>query len=397
MVSKQVYRYHCSWLLSILICVGRRAKLKRLTTDDQERMRRSRALPENFDFSQTLQPRYGSALTEPSIFGGNMSQRPSLRLGTGHLSMALNSMDSIFTNNAPSPVSTMGSANPSPVSSTKEGSERSGPYFSATQSSHVTNSRFTNPFCRSHTLSADSPAFQRQDGPSSQNSTMGLGGQSNANTSSSNPSLANNSYGHGNLPPLQFTRTPFQTRDGQSFGRIPTTEGLSHGSGIAMNQPFISPLSSPHTLSYDPSQTLYPSGSGYRASSYDPSPDSSLWQSSPMSAQKYQYGQHLQPHQTTEQRPGSQSWQSSLSPDPWVNRYDQRSYSHSGQYYSPMSSSTPEMSSESDVHGQGRILRAGGATGPDTQARPDAARPRARSDTFPAYYNAQKWATSPVG
>lgn len=381
----------------MLICVRRRAKLKRLTTDDQERMRRSRALPEDFDFSQTLQPRYGSALTEPSLLGGGISQRPSLRLGTGHLSMTSNSMDSIFTNNAPSPVSAMGSANLSPVSSINEGSERSGPYFSATQSSHVTNPQFTNPFCRSHSLSASSPAFQRQDRSFSQSSMMGLGGRSNANTSSSNPSLANNTYGYGNLPPLQFTRTPFQTRDGQRFGSVQTTEGPSHGSGMAMNQHYISPLSSPSTLSYDQSQTLYPSGSRYRASSYYQSPDSNFWQSSQMSPQRYQYGQQLQPHQTTEQRAGSQSSQSSLSQDPSVDRYDQRSYNHSGQYYSEVTSSAQEMSSESDVQAQPTILREEGATSPDTQPLPDAARPRARSDTFPAYYNAQQWFTSHVG
>ncbi len=351
-------------------------------------MRRSRALPEDFDFSQTLQPRYGSALTEPLTLGSGMSQRPSLRLGTGPLNMASSSMGSVFTKNASSPVSATGSANPSPVSSIYEESERSGPYISATQSSFATNPQFMNPFCRSHSLSAGSPAFQRQGRPSSQNSVMGFSGQSNANTSSSNLSLANNAYTHGNLPPLQFTRTPFQTRDGERFDRAQTTEGLSHGGSIPMNQQYISPLSSPNTTSYDQSQMLYPD-SGYRAPSYYQSPDSNFWQSSQMSPQRYQYGQQLQPHQTNEQRSGSQSSQSSLSQDPSVDRYDQRLYSHSGQYYTKMSPSAQEIRSESDAQPQATTLGEEGATSPNTQPRPDATRPRARSDTFPVYYNAQ--------
>lgn len=380
---------------------NRRAKLKRLTTDDQERMRRSRALPENFDFSQTLQPTfrearpsYGPALTNPLMLGGGMSQRPSLRLGTGHMSTALNGMNSAFTNHAPSPVSATGSANPSPVSSINEGSERSGPSFSATQSPLETSPQFTNPFGRSYSMSACSSTFQRQGRPSSQSSVVGLGDQSHGSTSPSTSSLANNTYGHENLPPLQFTRNPFQTRDGQRFGRVQTNEGLPPENGLGINQAYLSPLSSPNTLSYGQSQGQsqmpYPSGPGYRASSYYQSPNSNVWQGSQMNPQGYQYGQQYQPHQTTEQRPGSQPSQNPFPLDPSITRYDQRSYSHSGQHYNKMSSSAQEVSMESDARPQPTKLGEGTATGPDTETPPDAARPRARSDTFPAYYNAQR-------
>lgn len=376
---------------------NRRAKLKRLTTDDQERMRRSRALPEDFDFSQTLQPSfregrpsYGSALTEPLMFGAvGMGQRPSLRLGTGHLNMASSSMDSI-ANNALTPVSATGSANPSPASSIDEGSERSGTYFSATQSPLITSPQYTNPFGHSHSLSVGAPAFQRQGRPSNENSMMGIGGQSIANGSPSNPSVANNTFGYGNLPPLHFTKTPFQTRDGQRFGRFQGTEGLSHENSVAMNQHYISPSSSPNALSCDQSQMLYPSGSGYRASSYYQSPDPNIWQGSPTSPQAYQYGQNLHPHQTTEQRRGGQSSPNSHSQHPSVSRYDQRSYSHSGEHYRKMSLSNQEMSTESDAQAQPRFLGEEAAPGLDGQPAPDASRPRARSDTFPAYYNAQQ-------
>lgn len=376
-------------LVALLITFHRRAKLKRLTTDDQERMRRSRALPEGFDFSQTLEltfreerPQYGSPLTEPMKVGGGMTQRPSLRLGTVPMKMASNSMGSIFTNNALRTVSATGSANPSPISPVNEGSERSGTFPSATQSPLVTSPQFTNPFGRSYSLSAGSSAYQRQARPSSQNSIMGLGGQHVATTSPSYLSNVNNTYGYGNLPPLQFTKIPFQTRDGQHFGRFETTGGLSHGSGIAMNQHYHSPLSSPNTLSYDHSQTLYPSGSGYRAPSYYQSPDTNTWQGSQMSPQGYQYAQNLQPHQTAQQQVGSQSSQVPLSQDPSVNRHDQRSYSHSGEQYS-------RMSAQSDSQHLPTFLGEEAATSPIRQPLPDAARPRARSDTCPAYYSAQ--------
>ena len=250
------------------------------------------------------------------MLGSGTCQRPSLRLGTGHLSMASNSMNSMFTGNALSPVSAAGSANPSPVSSGNEGSERSGAYFSTTQSPLVGSPRFSNPFGRSHSLSAGSTPFQGQGRPSSQNSTMGIVNQPNTTISPSKPTLACNSYGYGSLPPLQFTRTPFQTRDGQAFDRFQTTERLSHENGMAMNQHYISPLSSPSSVCYDQSQMLYPSGSGYRASTYYQSPDSNLWQGSQRSPHGHQYEQQIRPHQTTEQRPGNQPSQSPHSPHP---------------------------------------------------------------------------------
>ena len=378
--------------MKILMYDRRRAKLKRLTTDDQERMRRSRALPEDFVFSQTLQPNlrearpsYGSVLTEPLMLGVNMSQRPSLRLGTGYLSMGASSMSPFFTNNAPSPVSATGSTNPSPVSSINEGSDRPGPCFTATHSPVGSSPPFTNSFGRSHSLSVGSAAFQRQGRPSGQNSMMGLGGQPFSTTSPSNPSLANKNCGYGNLTPLNFTRSPTQMRDGQRSSRAQATEGFSRESDLVMNQHYISPLSSPSNLSplsYDQSQMRYPSGYGYRPASYYQSPDSSFWQGSQMSTQRYQYGSQLQHDETSEQRPGSRQSQNSLSHGASVCRYDQRFHSHSGQYPSKINPPAEEMVSESNTETQPRmIVREGSESG----LNPQPGRPRARSDTFPYY------------
>ena len=368
----------------MLTHICRRAKLKRLTTDDQEHMRRSRALPEDFDFSQTLQPNfrearslYGSALHDPLMLGGGISQRPSLRLGMGHLSTNLS-----FANNIPSPISATGSANPSPVSSVNEGSERSGPYSSATQSPLVTSPQFTNPFGRTHSLSVGSSTFQRQGRPSSQNNMMGPGGQAFAAPPPSTPSLTNNSYSHGSLPPLQFNRTTFQTRDEQPYGRVQTTEGPIVGSGVRMSQIYISPLSSPSSSSHNQSNIFDPLGSGFRASSYYQSSDTTSWQGSQMNPQEYQFGQALQPHHPSEQRRQSEWSQSTLSQDNSINRHDQRSSSLSGEQYRRVSPSTESQSPPT-------FLGAGAATCHNTQPASEAARPRARSATFPAQYGTQ--------
>ena len=50
-------------LLATSLNFHRRAKLKRLTTEDQERMMTSRALPEDFDFSQTLRHSHGEEIS----------------------------------------------------------------------------------------------------------------------------------------------------------------------------------------------------------------------------------------------------------------------------------------------------------------------------------------------
>lgn len=368
----------------MLTYVRRRAKLKRLTTDDQERMRTSRALPEDFDFSQALQPTlrefrplYGSALTDPLSYVGAMSQRPNLRLGMSHLNTPSNSMSSNFAKHAPSPVSVKGSANPSPVSSVNEGSEPPGQYFSATQSPLVTSPQSTNSFGRSHSMSVDSFPFQRQDRPSSQNNKMGLGGQPVTTTSPLHPSLSNDTNTLGNLPPLQFTRTAFQTRDSQISGKDQTFEGISHERGMGMNQHYTAPISSTNTSCYHQPESVYPSSSGFRAPSYYQSQDT-LWPGSQMSPQGLQYGQQLQPHPTADHRRRSESSQSTLSRDLLVNKYDQRSYG-------PSSEQCDRISSLADPKSQPTFLWEGAAAGRNTHA----ARPRAMSDTFAGYHNSQ--------
>ena len=149
----------------------RRAKLKRLTTDDQERMMRSRALPEDFDFAQTLQPNLRDSRspyeTMPSIHnlsltGGGMQQRPALELGSQRRNVAPTAMSSVYTNFPPTAGSAAGSANLSPVSSINEGSQYSGSQYSENLSPLSTSTHLASPFSRSNSLSAPSQGHQRQ-------------------------------------------------------------------------------------------------------------------------------------------------------------------------------------------------------------------------------------------
>ncbi|KAI9846788.1 MAG: hypothetical protein M1837_003637 [Sclerophora amabilis] len=112
---------------------NRRAKLKRLTTDDRERMMRSRALPEDFDMTQALHSPYGGSvnpgtpMTSPggysSGFSDDRTSRPVMlnpvrRTGEGESSPP-SAVGPNFVNMAfPSPGSTANGL--SPVSTTSD-------------------------------------------------------------------------------------------------------------------------------------------------------------------------------------------------------------------------------------------------------------------------------------
>lgn len=294
-----------------------------MTTEDQERMRTSRTLPVDFDYSATLQPThravqplYGSAWTDPLILGGGVIQRPSLRLGAGYMSTAVNSMNSSVTDQIPSSVSAIGSANESPVNN---GFEHFGPTFSATQTLSATNPQFTNPFGRSQSLYSGLLALQCQGRTFSQNSMIGLRDQPVATTASPDSLLTDNDYDYSNLPPLQYSRTSFRALDYEHLGSAPATMEHSCASSRGLTKHYISPPSSLGSLSYNQSDIVSPHGSAFRAPSHYQGQEKAFWQGSQVSLQGYQYGQQSQPHPTTEQGPGSESSRSSLARDLSVN------------------------------------------------------------------------------
>ena len=287
----------------MLIYICRRAKLKRLTADDQERMRISRALPVGFDFSQTLcptskefRPVDGPALIDPLLLGAGASQRSSPRLGMGHLDLAFNSISSTFTHRSPSPVSASSFTDPSPVSSISRPSQRPSLYSSTTQCPLATSSHSPNPFGRSHSLSSDFIATHSQSQTFNQTSMIGIVCQRAPTIALPVSSLAHDTFGYGDSPPLQFSTTPLKTGEHQSLDKSQIAEGSAQTSGLELSQYLGSSVILPKAFSYDQSRMLSPSGSAFQASSYRQDQASSFRQGSQMSTQDYQYRQQSQPH-----------------------------------------------------------------------------------------------------
>ena len=145
----------------VLILIGRRAKMKRLTGDDQERMIRSRALPTGFELSRALQPggsqqsQSPSALVhfaEPSTepYGGSQAGRSISR--TDRRGVPPINMAAVYQNSPFSWSSVGGSSNASPSTSISGDITHS-----ANQSPMFQGSQTSSPF-----LTAGSDNFQRQ-------------------------------------------------------------------------------------------------------------------------------------------------------------------------------------------------------------------------------------------
>lgn len=147
----------------ILIHDLRRAKLKRLTTDDRERMLKSRALPEDFDMTQALHSPYGgqpglgtpvaSPITYFPPYHENSMIRPLVAEGPRrhnedeHVTSPL-SIPSTYTNFFTPPASSTTSEALSPISTT---SDRT--HFATMHNSLNTSPRTNNPFGRSTSFS----------------------------------------------------------------------------------------------------------------------------------------------------------------------------------------------------------------------------------------------------
>ena len=266
-------------------------------------MRVSRALPTNFDFSQTLHPTsrelrplHGSTSNDPLMLDGGASQGPSLRPGMGHVDTALNSISSSFTHHFPSPISAISSTDPSPVSSVNRPSQSLGPYFSSTQSHLATSSHLTNPLGRSHSLSSNFIVSHRQNQTFHPNGTLEQDCQRALMTSLSISPPANDTYGCGDLPPLQLGTAPLKTKDTPTLDKSQTTKEPTQVNGLGLSQYLESPVNSPNAFSCDHTRMLSRSDSALQASSYCQSQASSFWQGSQMNTQEYQYRQPSQPH-----------------------------------------------------------------------------------------------------
>ncbi len=224
---------------------------------------RSRALPEDFDSAQTLQPNLRDArspyeampsLHNLSLTGGGMQQRPAFDLGPQRRNVAPTAMSSVYTNFPPSAGSAAGSANLSPVSSINEGSQYSGSQYSENLSPLSANTRLASPSGRSNSLSAPSQGHQRQVEQSRQRSATYV---------QPSPLFGGNAGAYRDYEPQSAPHTPY-------IPQISPQRATTFPQGLEPPQ-MASPLEPPSTAPYHQRQAAYPQSAvapGYYGPSY---------------------------------------------------------------------------------------------------------------------------------
>ncbi|KAL2048678.1 hypothetical protein N7G274_000590 [Stereocaulon virgatum] len=338
---------------------NRRAKLKRLTTDDQERMMRSRALPESFDFAHTLQSgvRDNRSQVDPVTSLANLNLRESkmrqdstLGLGLDHPNLQANSMVSTYSNFPSGVGSAFGSGNLSPASSINEESHYSGSPFSETQSPVAAN-YYPHPLGRSSSLSVD---------PQSQRHQAELSRQRSASLAQSTPGFARSTSAY----------REYGVSDAPRAGPHPhnATQHAATFPYVRTPPPTTSPLTTPNVLHYDQRHTIYPQGAaahGYYQASLSQSFGLSGSQSGQMVPENRRYNPSISRPSNLAQPPTSQP-----GSGPYV--YDQ-----SATYQSPVYEELDQQHISPPFGGPP-------APGPATSRDPNAF--RQRGSAFPNYY-----------
>lgn len=287
---------------------------------------RSRALPEDFDLAQTLQPNLRDArspyetmpsLHNLSLTSGGMQQIPALDLGSQRRNAAPTAMSSVYTNFSPSAGSAKGSANLSPVSSINEGSQYSGSQYSENLSPLSTSTHLASPFSRSNSLSAPSQGHQRQVEQSRQRSAAYI---------QPNPVLAENAAAYRGFEPQSGPHTSY-------FPQIPPQRATTFSQGAGPPQ-MVPPIESPNAAPYRQRQATYAQsavGPGYYGPSYTAqNVELGGWQSGQLAPEAPRYDLSNQPTGAFVPPPARQSHNSlNLGSDP--HSYDQlSSYQYAG-------------------------------------------------------------------
>jgi hypothetical protein len=152
----------------MLTDIYRRAKLKRLTSDDRERMLKSRALPEDFDMAQVLYSPYGSQPPPGAPLASPSSYFPSHEAGALRPLVIDNikrPSDDDYVTSPLSPGSAYGNcfgptgAGPTSndsISPVSTASDRAA-LFTSLSNSQASGQRTSNPFTRSSSFSASYP------------------------------------------------------------------------------------------------------------------------------------------------------------------------------------------------------------------------------------------------
>ena len=338
----------------------RRAKLKRLTTDDQERMMRSRALPEDFDFAQTLQPNLRDtrspyetmpSLHNLSLTGSGMQQRPVSNLGSQRRNGAPTAMSSVYTNFPPSAGSAGGSANLSPVSSINEGSQYSGSQYSENLSPLSTSTHLASPFSRSNSLSAPSQGHQRQVEQSRQRSATYV---------QPSPVFVGNAGAYRDYEPESAPHASY-------LPQISPQRSTTFPQGLEPPQ-MVSPLEPSDTVHYHQRQATYPQSAvapGYYGPAYAAqNVDLGRWQSGQLAPEALRYDPSNPPTDAFVSPPPRQP-HSSSNPASNPHTYDHlSSYQYAGDPRYFGEPGRQSFSPSSDTHAASGASRRRGGTSP---------------------------------
>ena len=299
---------------------------------------RSRALPEDFDFAQTLQPNLRDpqspyetmpSLHNLSLSGGGMQQRSALDLGSKRRNAAPTAMSSVYTSFSPSAGSATGSVNLSPVSSINEGSQYSESQYSENLSPLSTSTHLAGPYSRSNSLSAPSQGHQRQVEQSRQRS---------ANYIQPNPVPMENAAAYRGYEPESGPHSSY-------FPQTSLQRATTFPQGLEPPQ-IVSPLGSPNAAAYRQRQATYPqsgSGQGYYEPSYaTQNVELGGWQSGQLAHEARRYDLSDQPTGAFVPPPARQPHES-LNPGSDPHSYDQlNNYQYAGN---PRSSGDPNRQS----------------------------------------------------
>lgn len=232
----------------MLANIHRRAKLKRLTSDDRERMLKSRSLPEDFDMTQVLyspygsQPPPGAPLASPNNFFSNHPEAGALRPLV--IENMKRSVDDDYVSSPLSPSSTYGNCfapsgtgatsndNISPVSAA---SDRAA-FFASLSNSQTSSPRTSNPFTRSSSFSA---AYPRANHP--QIPRLQLHDRVSRSRAESLGSPLRTS--------ISYTGNPLDYGDGLSSSGMNIPYSSQHGLGSPVPQSPLDNTSAPYGIS----------------------------------------------------------------------------------------------------------------------------------------------------
>ena len=322
--------------------VQRRAKLKRLTNDDRERMMRSRALPEDFKFTQSLQSTY----EEPTQSMGLIAALNECNASHGsEKSVSKSSQNQVATLKA---IGTASLYNNPVLDSAEDSFSNLAPGLSFHQASQYTNTLYSE-------LVAPKPHSDNLlDG-----STYISSGSDHYYQGQMIEQQTSNTAYVSSTSPLEETISRFQGNQ-FAYGLVSQKASLPPTFNQGVHDE-ISPLPSPSLVSYDGGLPLSPAtrstGPPYRVRG----DDTGAWQIS--QEQRHLEDAVLLPHnlQTTHHLPAV-----------------------SGIYHGPQANAyRPSMQDQPAFHNE---------TSWQPTVVDDRSRARARKETFPAHFNHQQQA-----